>query len=172
MTIMENDSISNNFIFYPSPQKDIKELFSFAKSLQDEYYTILDYNERDEIITVSDPWGNLDLFSIKTGKSLFNEEEFIPELEIISKAYSPINIVKPEGFSFSSSKKIKNFIDKVRKNIRVCSDTYPHNLVNFKIYVEGVEVVEEFIIEKPHIKVLPAVIDLYGKPIYHEKNSN
>lgn len=169
-----NGKIDNNLssiIFHPIFKKP-SDLYKIGEQLhKDLSYRIIDIDDLENEIVISDKLGNIYVYSSETGECLTNtllglEDYRLPKIVenncplqtsgVNLKGLSNLNN-HHSGFIFTSW--LRDYLEKARK-------LYPKNIAKIRVKNVGAVNYVDYIVENPSIRVYDWCIDLYGKPFY------
>ena len=164
------DNLSS-IIFHPVMKKP-SDLYKMGEKLHEGLsYRIIDINDPENEIVISDKLGNIYVYSSETGECLTDtlsglEDYRLPRIVenncplqtcgVNLKALSNLNN-HHSGFTFTSW--LRDCLKKARKS-------YPKNIAKIRVKNVGAVNYIDYIVENPNIRVYDWCIDLYGKPFY------
>ena len=164
------DNLSS-IIFHPV-FKNPSDLYKIGEYLhKDRSYRIVDINDIDCEIVISDRLGNIYVFSGKTGECLTDtfsglEDYRLPKivenncpLQTGGVNLKGLSNLKHHYSGFIFRSWLRNYLEKARKS-------YPKNIVKIRVSNVGAVNYIDYIVENPSIRVYDWCIDLYGKPFY------
>ena len=160
----------SSIIFHPVFTKP-SDLYKIGEQLHGSLsYQIIDIDDTENEIVVSDKLGNIYVYSSETGECLTStplglEDYRLPKIvenncpqETLGVDLSHLpSLSQYSGFDFRS--RMRDYLEKARK-------LYPKNIAKIRVKNVGAINYVDYIVENPSIRVYDWCIDLYGKPFY------
>ena len=167
------DNNLSSIIFYPVVKKP-SDLYKIGERLHKGLsYLIIDINDLENEIVISDKLGNIYVYSGETGECLACNHT-LPGLEDyrlprIVENNCPLQTV---GVNLKGISNLKThysssiFISWLRDCLKKARKSYPKNISKIRIKNVGAVNYIDYIVENPNIRVYDWCIDLYGKPFF------
>ena len=163
------DNLSS-IIFHPVMKKP-SDLYKMGEKLYEGLsYRIIDINDLENEIVISDELGNIYVYSSETGECLTGTLSELENYRLprIVENNCPLqsrgvnlrvlsNLNNHASFIFISW--LRNYLEKARKS-------YSKNIAKIRVKNVGAVNYVDYIVENPSIRVYDWCIDLYGKPFY------